>query len=287
MFAFIKNILFNKNNLRKDIEFVHHKPKIYNIGDDFCSPKHYFKFENPINNLTIIGGGIYPLLAKKYIKKNNLRRNQIVLWGIGESNSKNSNIEKLFIDKNFIQIGVRDISSVSKEYFLPCVSCLDKMLDLPILKNNTVVFLNRDIDVTNIIDDELKKVLLNKQWNLAFNNCNYDDFKDLLQNNNHIITNSYHGAYWGLLSGHYVTIIGYSTKFISLLKMFNFDETYLIKVKRGDNELILNALCSIDNLENAYKLDNSKLILDSFRELNVRFANELINKSIIENYQLI
>ena len=175
MFAFIKNILFNKNNLRKDIEFVHHKPKIYNISDDFCSPKHYFKFENPINNLTIIGGGIYPLLAKKYIKKNNLRRNQIVLWGIGESNSKNSNIEKLVIDKNFIQIGVRDISSVSKEYFLPCVSCLNKMLDLPILKNNTVVFLNRDIDVTDIIDDEFKEVLLNKQWNLVFNNCNYED----------------------------------------------------------------------------------------------------------------
>ena len=57
------------------------------------------------------------------------------------------------------------------------------------------------------------------------------NFVDIFQNNQHIITNSYHAAYWGLLSGHNVTLLGYSSKFTSLLKIFNLDDNLLIKIQ--------------------------------------------------------
>jgi polysaccharide pyruvyl transferase WcaK-like protein len=45
------------------------------------------------------------------------------------------------------------------------------------------------------------------------------DFMKCLAQSSHIITSSYHGAYWGLLSGRTVTLMGYSFKFKSLLNI--------------------------------------------------------------------
>lgn len=77
--------------------------------------------------------GGYTLLLQKNIWKNNLKKNQVILWGIGESNSKNFIPQKLKMDKDFLQVGIRDVISVEQEYFLPCVSCLHPILDLEIL----------------------------------------------------------------------------------------------------------------------------------------------------------
>lgn len=108
-----------------------------------------------------------------------------------------------------------------------------------------------------------------------FNNCTEEQLIDILQNNQHIITNSYHAAYWGLLSGHNVTLLGYSSKFSSLLNIFNLDDNLLIKVIKGDNKLTLKALENINNLENSYKLVDSKSVLKEFRNKNIDFINSL------------
>ena len=288
MIKIISKFFRNKNIIKKEITFVHHKPQIFNIGDYLCSPKHYFYFINPINNLYIIGGGIYPSFARKYLKKNNLKKDQVILWGIGESNSKNFIPQKLKMDKDFLQVGIRDVISVEQEYFLPCVSCLHPILDLEILGRGTVLFLNADIEVTTNTDSNFYQELLDKNnWSIAFNNCTEEELIDILQNNQHIITNSYHGAYWGLLSGHNVTLLGYSSKFSSLLKIFNLDDNLLIKITRGDNSSILEVLKNINNLDNSYKLVDSKLVLKEFRNKNIDFINSLKEKSIISDFKLI
>jgi hypothetical protein len=284
----ISKFFRNKDIIKNEITFVHHEPRIFNIGDYLCSPKHYFYFINPINNLYIIGGGIFPSFARKYLKKNNLKKNQVILWGIGESNSKNFIPQKLKMDKGFLQVGIRDILSVEQEYFLPCVSCLHPMLDLNILGKGTVLFLNADIEVTINIDSNFYQKLLDKKnWSIAFNNCTEEQIIDIFQNNQHIITNSYHAAYWGLLSGHNVTLLGYSSKFTSLLKIFNLDDNLLIKITRGDNNSILEVLENIDYLDNSYKLTDAKLVLKEFRNKNINFINKLKEKSIITDFKLI
>jgi len=59
---FIKNIKFPREN---GITFIHNNPKIFNIGDYLCLQIHYFKFKNPIKNLTIVGGRV-----RNYEKRN-------------------------------------------------------------------------------------------------------------------------------------------------------------------------------------------------------------------------
>ena len=89
----------------------------------------------------------------------------------------------------------------------------------------------------------------------------------------------------GYCQGNKVTLLGYSSKFVSLLKIFGFDGSELIRIKKGDGEILLNSLESIIDDSKSVKLVEHKNTLNNFRNINLSFAEALVSKGTIKNYQ--
>ncbi len=281
---FIKIIKFPRENR---ITFIHKNPKIFNIGDYLCSPRHYFKFKDPIKNLTIVGGGVFSNLAFDLLMKYNIDINKSVLWAVGNSKKDFLGNTEEVSNLPFLQWGIRDIECVSYDHFLPCVSCMHPMLDQCILGSETLLFLNKN---PKVISSEYvksyKSLAKDRNWDILFNNCTAQEISQALSNYKHIITNSYHGAYWGLLSGHKVTLLGHNTKFVSLLKIFGFDNSQLIRFKKGDGLTLIDCLQSIIDDSRSVELIDHKSTLNNFRKINLDFAESLKDKCIIKDYEL-
>lgn len=292
IFNTLKNIYRRKKNkdiypIEDGITFVHHQPLIFNIGDYLCSPRHYFKFKNPIEDLVIVGGGVFAGFAKKRLKKNDFKIQKSILWAIGESQKDEFNTKKKITNLPFLQWGLRDIDRVIDNHFLPCVSCLHPMLDIDTSDNGTVLFLNADIDVTSVDNRQNYTALAEERgWNIFFNNCTEKEMEQILSAHRHIITNSYHGAYWGLLTGHDVTLLGYSSKFSSLLRGFGLSDAHLIRIERGSGKGLFDAIKAVTDDSKAIKLNNHKKILNEFRKKNIAFADNLIKNGIISTFTM-
>ena len=290
VFKKLKKILFGikkKDIYPKEdgITFMHHQPLIFNIGDYLCSPRHYFKFTNPIEDLVIVGGGVFAGFAKKRLKKNDLKIHKSILWAIGESQKDEFDQQKKITNLPFLHWGLRDLDRVTDEHFLPCVSCLHPMLDIDISGSGTVLFLNADVDVTSNDNRKNYTALAEERgWNIVFNNCSEKEMEQILSGHKHIITNSYHGAYWGLLTGHNVTLFGYSSKFSSLLRGFGLNDTQLIRIERGSGKALLDAIKMVNDDSKSIKLNNHKKVLNDFRKKNIAFANDLVKKGIISGF---
>lgn len=275
--------------IENGIRFIHRSPKIFNIGDYLCSPRHYFKLFSNLNNLTIVGGGVFPhvpYLAMHDMKKYRIDPLQSVLWGAGES-KKGFTLESVIVENvPYLEWGVRDIRYLDKCHFLPCVSCCHPMLEQTIDEHATLLFLNRNPSITSSdFKEKFKKLADERRWTLLYNDCTENEMAEALKHHHHIITNSYHGAYWGLLSGHNVTLLGYSSKFINLLQMFDFDQSNLMKYEKGDTAMMFKKIYSIIDESLSIKLDNHNLVLKTFRNINFSFVESLKKKEIIAHYK--
>jgi hypothetical protein len=272
------------------IQFIHHNPKRGNVGDLLCSPRHYFSFKKNANPLCIIGGGVFVDYGMRVLKKNNINPNIAILWGVGLSIRQNQELPEKVDTLPYLQWGIRDSKFVANEtHFLPCVSCLHPMLDNAPATKKTLLFLNSDPKVTNLVDQHEAKRLANQQgWLLLFNNCNEDDISKAIAQCSHIITNSYHGTYWGLLAGRSIQVIGYSTKFTNLLANFRIEENNVRIIKKGQEKVLINILNDIANHSDKKRihLTNHQEILNEFRQLNIEFANKMVKNNIINSYSL-
>lgn len=283
LFNILNKIRFPNQN---GIVFIHKSPKVFNIGDYLCSPRHYFEFKKPIKNLTIIGGGVFSNLGIDFLKKNYIDLNKTILWGVGNSKKdflyKSQQVKKL----PYLAWGIRDKESVIQEFFLPCVSCLHPMLNERILGSRTLLFLNKNSKISSSeYMQEFDNLAKKRNWNLLFNDCSEEEIKEALIQHKYIITNSYHGAYWALLSGHEIMLLGYNPKFISVLKLFDFDESELIRYKKGDGKDLLDRISAITDNKKFIKLNNHTDVLNEFRNINLDFANALKDKNIIDDYE--
>ncbi|SEA10582.1 hypothetical protein SAMN05660420_01228 [Desulfuromusa kysingii] len=268
------------------ITFIHHNPDRGNIGDYLCSPRHYFKFHNPIKDLHIIGGGVFVGLAIDKIRRNNISFEKSVLWGAGQSLRNFNQQTKSIDDLPYLDWAIRDKKYVlSEKNFVPCCSCLHQMLETPVSTHKTLLFLNADPKVTSSATiDFCNQIAMSKGWEILFNNCTETDIVNSLKYCDHIVTNSYHGSYWGLLSGRKVTMMGYSSKFISLLDLFNFSDKNLIQISRGEASTLIEALEEINDETKAIQLANSVGYLKTFRNLNISFADRLIAHQAFSDY---
>lgn len=270
---------------KSNVRFIHQQPSHRNIGDDLCSPKHYFTFSTTQNQkMNVFGGGVEDKFYLTFIERLGLDTERSILWGVGQS-LKKCDTPKFIQSLPFRYWGLRDIDSTLEEHFLPCVSCLHPMLDAPIKQRKKLIFINFDPQITT---SSVKNTLSEKYANtdILYNNCSDEAFQTALENTEHIITNSFHGAYWGLLSGRKVSLIGYSTKFSSLYKMFQLDITKIIKVDRGCEVSLLEALDYAMQENNIQELDHSKNYLQKFRTLNLNFANKLVEGGLFVNIEL-
>lgn len=243
---------------KKDLSGLH------NIGDLLCTPDNYFDIQST-KDFTIVGGGVWNI---EQMAKDSSASNTVV-WAAGRSIRHPKQPNKITLP-SFALAGFRDILDLTdKEQFLPCVSCLnDDLVEEP-SGDKTLVFTNANEQVSCKIKKSEKRITLT-------NACSTKEFLEAWHQCDKVITNSYHGIYWGLLSGREVAPYGYSSKFINATAIF-------------DIEFPHENLYSVDSRSNLPKLlskkqafvssNNSKL--EQFRELNINFAETLSRIGII------
>lgn len=265
-----------------NVRFVHQKPRHYNLGDDLCSPKHYFEFRASLGVVNILGGGVQ---SNFYLDKSKFLRldpERTILWGVGQSvkgDCRPGKIPRL----PYRFWGLRDGDSVREENFLPCVSCLHPMLDVPEIDDTQVLlFVNFDPQITTgavraRISELFPKV------RVLYNNCSWQEFSDALRETSHIVTNSFHGSYWGLLSGRHVSLIGYSSKFFSLIRMLGLDPGRVIKVERGGEQDLVDGICLAMRESHYQRLENARSCRDRFRMINLDFAGRLAGSELFSS----
>lgn len=232
-----------------------------NIGDRLCTPDNYFEMQSP-KRVIVVGGGVWNIDKLS----NNEDAYRTILWAAGRSvrHPKASNKIKSL---RFLKSGVRDILDLDdKRHFLPCVSCLnDKIISQP-NGNKTLVFTNANLEVSANISTQ------QKDYVYLSNACSIDEFLEKWPVCDRVITNSYHGIYWSLLTGRSVSPYGYSSKFVNVTALFGIDfpKENLYSV---NNRSILESM--IYGKQKYITAKNYQDKLNEFRNLNMKFAESL------------
>ena len=215
-----------------------------NIGDLRSAPARYFPFlsgstaldlvdwekknrnigieEDPLRSATgiIVGGG--GLLANDYFVPALERIWRLVeagtpvaLWGLGHNDwvlqdwRKMKYILKLPEADNLL-IGVRDYGQ--KYPWVPCVSCMSQHFDRPgEPKHETVVYMH-----TSTVKRWPHTVEMFKDFPQLTNDADFEQAIEFLASGDLILTDSFHGAYWGTLLGRRVVAFPSSSKFYDL-----------------------------------------------------------------------
>jgi hypothetical protein len=236
-----------------------------NIGDVLCTPDNYFDIQSD-KNITIIGGGVWNI---EKLSRDGIRT---VLWAAGRSVRYPSNSSKID-NLNFLDYGIRDILDLTdKSRFLPCVSCLNQGIISEPLSDKTLVFTNANNAVSPTVHSKDKNRIY------LTNECTLEQFLKVWAQCSRIITNSYHGIYWSLLSGRDVSPYGYSSKFTNVTAMFDieFPQSNYYEVK--SKEAFLSFL---DKPQTYITVKNSQSYLDRFQTLNIEFAERLKENGVV------
>ena len=269
------------------IVFVYRK-NTKNIGDLNCSPCLYFKefsgypsidildFKNiNIKNKIIIagGGGLFQKYFDESIKHFDKlsENNKVIYWGAGTDNTFNEELMSPdFLEKAAL-VGIRDKNT--KYHFVPCVSCMSGIIDkyrvsTPPPKNKIAFYLHDHYSIA--YPDYVKK------YPVLYNHSK-DSFEDIIKflaNTETIVTNSYHGAYWGSLLNKKIVIIPWDDKngnvwFSNKFKQFPF------------KHIICDDLSKLEECINRSEPDETALEIS--RNKNVEFKNEVLK--IISEYK--
>lgn len=264
------------------IRFLHKRPKVINLGDMVCSPRYYFRFRAAVSGVTVLGGGAYGRCGVPEATQLGVDFGRAVAWGIGRSIKQGvaSPIDSL----PYRIWGLRDRDGVSRDdHFLPCVSCLHEMLDAPIEGDGTLLFLNADERVTAPEAHGAIRAMSGKGgWSVAFNNCSERRFFGAWRGASRVITNSYHCAYWSLLTGREVCIVGYSSKFSSVLTSVGLGASTLRWYKRGAADELIGELDDVRRKSGGARLTNADQVKGEFRQRNIEFAQRLVRAGLME-----
>ena len=228
--------------------------KTKNIGDLNAAPCLYFKLLNKNalnvsvmsfskeiklkNKIIIIGGGS---LFLSYFEKsiNNLLKlakdNILIIWGVGYDNYLWEKTLLNFSFDNVYKIGLRDYPA--KYDYVPCASCLSELFD--IYKSNTnkgkyCLYLYEDYSA-EIKDDLSELPCLTNKGTVSFSQV-----LDFLGSYEIILTNSYHGMYWGTLLGKKIIVLPWIDKkgnvgFTYKFKMFKYTPCFCKNWKEYKN----------------------------------------------------
>ena len=134
------------------------------------------------------------------------------IWGAGHNGplDKRGAAEIVYPDwlMNFDEVGVRDWDQ--NQPWVPCASCMHPALKKKYaIKNDVVFFEHKKQLIKNFGNDSIPR--------FVNSGSNIDQTIELLGSANIILTNSYHGAYWGVLLGKKVIVVEpWSSKFLSM-----------------------------------------------------------------------
>ncbi|TQI70185.1 hypothetical protein JM79_1094 [Gramella sp. Hel_I_59] len=224
-----------------------HRVNPQNVGDFYCAPHHYFEslqnseldifghretdkskldhFVNSISrNSLIIGGG--GLLNRGSFEKQmkvfeQLASNdkKVVMWGVGHNSKNSKNYRKIYqynLDiSKFGLAGTRDFSAPGE--YVPCVSCMHPIFNESFSSKNELGIIFHT--------DSLKSPSLIEKFSSIPNipnNASLEEVISLIGSCENIITNSYHGMYWGMLLKKKVSVVPNSSKFFDFKYQPNF-----------------------------------------------------------------
>lgn len=270
------------------ITFIHHLPTTPNLGDHLCSPRHYFHLDPARPDLCILGGGVYAELGQRKLREIGISPSRTVVWGVGQSAKPGAGLTKEFTDLPFLEWSTRDRAlAPSEERFVPCVSCHHPMLDAPCESEDVLVFLNADRRVTPPrLLEACRRVAALRGWRVVLNSCDTETMTEALGECRRIVTNSYHGAYWGLLAGREVRLAGYSTKFRSLFASLGLAADPVVPIAKGDSKDLVGFIEESEAAGGFSSLPDPRGTLERARACNTAFADRLCDRGIILSYQL-
>lgn len=261
------------------IDFLHYD-KTGNIGDFLCSPRHYFDFKADRDTLIVGGGASNGFFASRARAQ---RADLRVGWGIGQSWRFDtppgflmmllSQLKRRFC---YDLVSTRDPSIAGPTLpLVPCVSVFHAITEIP-CGESVGVFLNASGPVSGRFSEDVNflKAAYARPVIRAINEGEVEKFMEAFRHTGLLITNSYHAAYWGLLSGRQVHVIGYSSKFTNLLALFGYGPERVIAVERGNVEELERAIHSCPDLE-PLKCEDPSEARSRFRSLNLDFAKKL------------
>ena len=207
------------------LAFLHYC-KTDNVGDKYSGPYHYFDFGKynviDLKNIcsvmdyeaAIFGGGAVAGNIRTFKLHHKIKAKKRIGWGFGRT-TRLKNVEDyakpVAYPTGFDFMGIRDYFSPMQERttFLPCVSCMHSAFDGSyLIRRKYAGFFNVKQMVPRLARNDMRT------QDVMFNNCGMEAAIEHLASAQIVITNSYHGAYWGMLLGKGVVILNpYSSKF--------------------------------------------------------------------------
>jgi hypothetical protein len=255
-----------------------------NLGDLLCSPESYFRLESNKRTL-IIGGGIQSgVITGK--KRPPAGYDKVCVWGGGLSTKPNTPLESRLDGIDVWTI--RDRECVPDERnWMPCVSCMHPMLDHPAVESQpgrSLLYINAD-PVIYSPAALLKSRRMAKEAGLDFctNRAGQKDFFEKWHKCAHVVTNSYHGAYWSLLAGKTVTIFGYNYKFESMISVFSLNSPDITFTKR-DRASVIEATRTAILARDLLSLKDAAETRTGFRAMQKAFAKTLCDEGVISDF---
>lgn len=267
------------------VSFLHNWPSTFNVGDFLCSPRHYFDFtclppeESGFDRIAVVGGGAFNDLGGQAAVDCAGQRN--VAWGIGRSIR--------FADRDQTMKPVADVFDVvgwrdpdlcaAGVNLVPCASVFHDITNVP-PGPETGIFLNANPAASGAgVDGILGR---KASFVTGTNALGEAELCARFARTGKIVTNSYHIAYWGLLSGREVAVIGYSTKFASLLELFGLPPA-TIEYERGNGDGLRRAVEETLRARSWLRLERPKQTKDALRSFNLAFAERLVRDRLFSS----
>lgn len=272
------------------LAFIHHTTTIFNLGDYLSSPRHYFRFTPSSHGkpIAIVGGGVfgsYRQLQRK-VTSVDLDKRCKIGWGVGISAKGSDTIsDKMISFSNEMDFNAtRDPDlATEKSPFCPCSSVFNAITEIP--KGAEIgIILNYDPRASG--DDPLKLLSNYENKIVGTNAVSEADFRNIFARTGHLITNSYHTAIWGLISGRSVGIVGFSSKYANVMSMFGLPDSY-VRYEKGNGVELRKAIDRILS-ENLFVRapDYGDRLLE-FRRINLNYARTLVDAGIFDRIDLV
>lgn len=186
-----------------------------NVGDQVCSPGCWFDFREtafqnfgedaPPCRIAIFGGGQVAqqcLDAGLYHSPDAKAR---VIWGVGMSRKLAGSLHFKALQGLFDLISVRDPGLEGLDC-VPCPSAMSPGFDTPAPATRPVVLFEHALKSAHIQRVPHIPSMTN-------HDCSMDEALGFIASGEIVVTNSYHGAYWGMCLGRRVLCLPFSQKF--------------------------------------------------------------------------